>query len=95
MSDYLARIELHGASWPNDYVSLHRKVAAKGFTNHISGSAGVSRLPPAMYFAPDRPEDLGEIRRWLVQIAESEKPNPDVIVVRDPDWSAYLTQVSR
>lgn len=33
VANYYARVELHGASWPDDYEDLHKALAEHGFTN--------------------------------------------------------------
>jgi hypothetical protein len=35
MSDYFARVELHGAPWPTGYQKLHEALAVHNFTNCI------------------------------------------------------------
>ena len=38
MANFTARVELHDANW-DDYVALHKKMAAQGFSQTITSSA--------------------------------------------------------
>jgi hypothetical protein len=49
MSDYLVRVELHGANYAH-YEQLHKAMAVKGFSRSIRGGDGKAyALPTAEY----------------------------------------------
>jgi hypothetical protein len=49
MANFLARVELHGASW-DDYEALHAEMANRGFSSEITGDNGnTCQLPKAEY----------------------------------------------
>jgi hypothetical protein len=49
MARFTVRVELHDATW-EQYVELHKHMAAEGFTNVIASDDGVRyELPPAEY----------------------------------------------
>jgi hypothetical protein len=52
MSDFLARVELHDAIWPDEYVSrLHSAMSREGFSKTITDEKGiVYELPIAEYY---------------------------------------------
>lgn len=50
MTNFITRIELHGA-YENDYENLHSQMGARGFARTIKGNDGVTyRLPTAEYY---------------------------------------------
>ena len=52
MSKYIARVILHGAREPEDYVSLHQHMEQAGFERTIKSDDGRNwHLPPGMYRA--------------------------------------------
>ena len=52
MSDFLTRVELHDAKWPDEYISrLHSAMAREGFSRTITDEKGiVYELPVAEYY---------------------------------------------
>ena len=52
MSDFLTRVELHDAKWPDEYISrLHSAMAREGFSKTITDEKGiVYELPIAEYY---------------------------------------------
>jgi hypothetical protein len=50
MKSFLVRVELHDATWPDDYDDLHVAMANAGFARHILAYNGkLYRLPTAEY----------------------------------------------
>jgi len=63
MARFIARVELHGASW-QDYDKLHAAMEAAGFSRTITGDNGVTfHLPTAEYeiFSAGTSEQVLEI----------------------------------
>jgi uncharacterized protein (DUF1330 family) len=52
MSDFLTRVELHDAKWPDDYESrLHSAMAREGFSKTITDEKGIIyELPIGEYY---------------------------------------------
>ena len=49
MASFTTRVELHDADW-SDYETLHKKMAAQGFTRTITSDGGKRyQMPPAEY----------------------------------------------
>lgn len=79
MTDYMIRVEMHGASW-DDYERLHSLLATKNVINFIFSDKQVRyRLPTAMYTYTG-PETPQAVRDAVWQIAASVRPNPAVFV---------------
>jgi cysteine sulfinate desulfinase/cysteine desulfurase-like protein len=79
MSDYLIRVEMHGATYA-DYERLHALLAAKNVTNFILSDQQVRyRLPTAMYTYTGT-ETAEQVRTAVAQIAASVRANPAVVV---------------
>jgi hypothetical protein len=90
MSNYFARVELHGAAWPAGYVKLHEALAKHGFTNCINSDSGNLRLPTAFYHSTDRVDDVSVVAKAVKQCADSTGYKNEVLVVKDGGWSGYL-----
>lgn len=79
MTDYVIRVEMHGATYA-DYERLHALLAAKSVTNFIYSDDRVRyRLPTAMYTYTG-PETPQHVRDSVAQITASVRPNPAVFV---------------
>lgn len=51
MARFLTRVELHNATWPDDYNKLHLAMQKEGFSRHITSNQGiVYDLPTAEYW---------------------------------------------
>jgi hypothetical protein len=79
MSDYLIRVEMHGATYA-DYERLHALLSAKNVINFIYSDQQVRyRLPTAMYTYTGA-ETAEQVRTAVAQIAASVAANPAVFV---------------
>jgi hypothetical protein len=62
MANYVARVELHDARWPDDYATLHTALAKVGFVNCVRTQATVDgpisrkRFPTGTYYSGERIE---------------------------------------
>jgi hypothetical protein len=92
MADFFARVELHGARWPDDYTALHDALSKHGFTNRIVGTAGVSRLPTGFYYSADRIDDVQKVAAAVKACADSTGFPNEVIVIKNAGWNAYLSK---
>ena len=64
MAEYFARVELHGAKWPDDYEELHEALEKEGFINCITPTDGdTKRLPSGFYFAKALSDDKAKVSR--------------------------------
>jgi hypothetical protein len=92
VADYFARVELHGAVWPDGYRALHAALAKHGFTNCVLSSAGGNwRLPTGFYYSTNRVDDHTLVARALKDCADSTGYRNEVIVIKSDGWSAFLS----
>jgi hypothetical protein len=91
MADYFARVELHGATWPDAYKGLHEALAKHGFTNCIQGIAGEVRLPTAFYYSTGRTDDIDKVALAVKNCADATGYKNEVMVVRNGGWQGYLS----
>jgi len=90
MADYFARVELHGARWPDDYAVLHQQLLQHNFTSCVLGTQGNSRLPTGFYHSTNRVDDINVVVNAVRACADATGFKSEVIVIRDTGWSAYL-----
>jgi hypothetical protein len=91
MADYFARVELHGAKWPDDYAVLHKALAQHGFTNCVlTGDGGNLRLPTGFYYSTNRIDDNTRVATAVKACADSTGYKNEVIVVNSTGWYGFL-----
>jgi hypothetical protein len=61
MSDYLVRVELHGASYAH-YEQLHKAMAAHGFSRQIRGGDGKNYALPTAEYVISTAQDGASVR---------------------------------
>jgi hypothetical protein len=88
MAKYIARVELHAASYAN-YEFLHLQMAQRGFTRTVAGvNHTVYQLPTGTYFiASDIP--LREVLNKAVAAANATLKSSAVIVA---EWREAMWQ---
>jgi hypothetical protein len=92
MADFFARVELHGATWPEDYEKLHALLDAHGFSNCVTAKDGKSwRLPTGTYWSTNRIDDVDRVAKAVKQCADSTGYKNEILVVKDTGWQAYLS----
>lgn len=92
MADYFARVELHGATWPNDYAVLHNALAQHGFTNCvIAGDGRNLRLPTGLYYSSNRIDDNVRVANAVKQCADSTGYRNEIIVINTTGWYGFLS----
>lgn len=83
MTNYIARIELHGAT-ESDYQNLHGEMETRGFTRTIKGNDGVTyKLPTAEYYATTS-STLQVVHDAAVEAAQATQKRFWVIVSEAP-----------
>jgi len=92
MASYYARVELHGASWPEDYEDLHTALAKHGFTNCAPYGDGSKRLPTGFYYATDRTDDYMKVCQVVCDIARDTGYKYEVVVIRESASAACLSK---
>jgi hypothetical protein len=91
MADYFARVELHGANWPNDYAVLHNALAKHGFTNCVvTGDGRNLRLPRGSYYSTNRIDDNTLVATAVKDCANSTGYKNEVFVVKAVGWYGFL-----
>ena len=93
MAEYIARVELHGASWPKDYEKLHTLMANHGFTNCISDGAKEWRLPTGTYWSTGRIDNAALVRDAVKACADQTGFRNESIVVKSGGWGSALTKL--
>jgi hypothetical protein len=97
MSEFLCRVELHGA-YREQYQQLHAAMHQSGFTSAVRADSGVYyHLPPAEYHFNGNANAAKEgVRDLAAQCARSVVPRFAVFVVPFNGWSAYgLEEVTK
>jgi hypothetical protein len=93
VAEFFARVELHGATWPQDYVDLHSALMKHAFTNCVPIYGGGSkRLPPGFYYASDRIDDVERVAQAVKACADSTRYANEVIVVKSAGAYSYLSR---
>lgn len=91
MADFFARVELHGARWPEDYKMLHDALSTHGFTNRILSTGGEKRLPTGFYYSTNRIDDLQKVATAVKACADGTGYKNEVIVIRSAPWYGFLS----
>lgn len=89
LAGYFARIELHGAEWPEDYRKLDRALAKHGFSNFIHGSDRAHRLPMALYFTVNGTGDLHAVAGTVKRCADRTGFSNNVLVIKSAGSRFY------
>jgi hypothetical protein len=96
VSSYFARIELHGASWPNDYDSLHSELTKIGFCNCmfvIDGQTPVNRrLPTGFYFCSESDANHTSITASVKKAADDTGYSSEIVVIGVGVAISYLSR---
>ncbi len=80
MEQFIVRVELHDAKWPDDYIKLHSEMQKKGFTNIVTSTSGVKyQLPPAEYYKIGD-LDSNSVLKQAQSAASKVKPKHAVVV---------------
>ena len=88
MASYLVRIELHTATWPDDYNTLHKAMHEAGFDHRLLGSDGkYYRLPTAEY-SIDGNYTIENVRQSANQAAATTRRTAAVLVVAFTQWAS-------
>jgi hypothetical protein len=93
MSNYLVRVELHGATYVN-YEHLHKAMAAKGFVRNILGGDGKTYALPTAEYVASTPQGGATVRTQAEAAAASTRLNHAILVVDfSQAWWNGLPQV--
>ena len=93
MADYFARVELHGANWPDDYATLHEALQKHGFTNCVPiGGGTLKRLPTGFYFSTNRIDDDERVEAAVKACADSTGYRNEVIVIKNGGAYSHLSR---
>ncbi|HVW77978.1 MAG TPA: hypothetical protein VHB45_10225 [Alloacidobacterium sp.] len=93
MANFFARVELHGAKWPDDYEELHDALAKHGFTNCMTfDDKSKKSLPTGFYFSTDRVEDVQRVTTAVKKCADDTGYKNEVVVVKSGGSSSYLSK---
>lgn len=93
MANFFARVELHRATWPDDYESLHTALAKHGFTNCITFDDGdQKRLPTGFYFSTGQKDDVSLIAKVVKACADNTGFKNEVSVVKSGGSQHYLSK---
>jgi hypothetical protein len=92
MANYYARVELHGASWPEDYEELHEALRKRGFTNCVPTSNGNTwRLPTGFYYSTGRDDDKDIVAKAVKESADSTGYENELVVIKTSGSNIYLS----
>jgi hypothetical protein len=84
MANYMARVELHSATW-NDYELLHASMQRRGFVRIIKSSNGKSyQLPTGTYVVSNSNSSLQNALNTATEAANETRRQSWVIVA---DWT--------
>lgn len=92
MAEFFARVELHGAQWPGDYVTLHLALEKHGFTNCIPTTNGIQRLPTGTYHSTGRKDDVVLVGDAIKKCADDTGYKNEVVVIKDGGGRVYLSR---
>jgi hypothetical protein len=81
MSEYLVRVELHGASYVH-YDHLHKSMAAQGFSRNNRGSDGLNYALPTAEYVISTPQNGATVRAAADAAAATTGLNRGVLVVQ-------------
>ena len=89
LAGYFAKVELHGAEWPDDYRKLDRALAKHGFSNFIQGCNSAHRLPVALYFTINGTDDLRAVAGTVKRCADRTGYSNNVLVIKSAGSRFY------
>ena len=93
MADFFARVELHGAQWPNDYQTLHAALSEHGFTNCVPLNDGTTkRLPTGFYFSTNRIDNVPVVAKAVKDCADATGFQNEVAVIKNGGNALYLSR---
>ena len=96
MASYFARVELHGARWPNDYANLHTELEKIGFSNCmvvIDDQKEVNRLlPSGFYFCPNSDANHTTITASVRKAADATGYMSEIVVIGSGVSISYLSR---
>jgi len=85
MAKYLARVELHSATW-DDYDALHASMQQRGYARTIQGDNGNTyHLPTGTYVATNASATLEVALNAAVEAAKETGKSSSTIVT---DWTS-------
>lgn len=88
MASYLVRVELHNATWPDDYNTLHEAMHNAGFDHRLQADDGTyHRLPTAEYSIESK-YAIEAVRKAANEAAATTGRSAEVLVVLFTQWSA-------
>ncbi len=94
MSSYLVRIELHAANY-QDYESLHRAMAARGFARTIRGDDGATYTLPTAEYVISTPQSGDHVHAQADAAASSTGRTRAVLVAEHSRaWWSGLAAVT-
>jgi len=97
MASFFARVELHGARWPDDYAKLHAALSEHGFTNRLVSTSGLLKLPSGFYYSTNRIDNTQRVATAVKACADRTGFKNEVIVVKSLDdpsaWSSFLSKI--
>lgn len=93
LTGYFARVELHGAQWPQDYRKLDRALQKHGFSNFVQGHESSHRLPMALYFTVNGTDDLRAVAGMVKRCADRTGYNNNVLVIRSAGSRFYSSGI--
>jgi hypothetical protein len=96
MASYFAKIELHGASWPDEYRFLHTELAKIGFTNCMFVIVGQTpsnrQLPTGFYFCPESDANHTAITASIKKAADATGFASEIVVIASGVALSYLSK---
>ena len=93
MTDYVTRIELHGAA-PSDYLALDQAMAGANFATVTRGPTGIEyKLPTATYFSQAAGLSSADVRNLALSVARRSGFRYD-IVTSSGDLAFFLHPTS-
>jgi len=91
LANYFARVELHGAKWPDDYEELHEALAKIGFTNCIDFDEGdTKKLPTGFYFARGKSADKNVVSKSVCSAVDTTGYTNEVVVIKSAGSNSRL-----
>ena len=81
MSDFLTRLDLHDAKWPDEYISrLHSAMAREGFSRTITDEKGIVYELPIGEYYKSTSENIEEVLERAKKAATTTGKKFGVIV---------------
>ncbi|MDU4255787.1 hypothetical protein [Pseudomonas sp.] len=83
MTNFTVRVELYDADEWEDYETLHKAMAAKGFSKTITGDDGVIwALPDAEYNLVNSSKTIQQVRDMAQEAANVTKKKSGILVTQ-------------